>query len=65
VVDHRTRSQKAGATVAGVGMLVGGVILGAVFYGNVAVTVVSALCAVTGLGLLRYAFMRRTRVARG
>ena len=65
MVDHRTHSQKVGATVAGVVMLVGGVILGAVYYGNVAVTVASALVAVTGLGLLRYAFMRRPRAGRG
>jgi MFS superfamily sulfate permease-like transporter len=65
VADHRTRFQKLWATVAGVVLLVGGVVLGATVYGNVPLTGVAAVLAVAGLGLLRYAFLRRTRAVRG
>ena len=65
VVDHRTGFQKFWATAAGVVLLVGGVVLGAVVYGNVPLTGVAAILAVAGLALLRYAFLRRTRAVRG
>jgi uncharacterized membrane protein HdeD (DUF308 family) len=65
VVDHRTGFQKAWATVLGIVLLVGGVILAGIFYGDVALTVVGGVIAIIGLGLLRYALMRRRRRARG
>ena len=65
VVDHRTGDQRLWATVAGVVLLVGGVILAGIFYGDVALTVAGGVVAVIGLGLLRYALMRRRRLARG
>jgi hypothetical protein len=65
VVDHRTGFQKAWATALGVVLLVGGVILAGIFYGDVARTVAGGVIAVIGLGLLRYALMRRRRAARG
>jgi hypothetical protein len=65
VVDHRTGFQKVWATVLGLALLIGGVILAGIFYGDVAFTVVGGVIAITGLGLLRYALMRRRRLARG
>jgi hypothetical protein len=65
VVDHRTPFQKLWATVAGVVLLVGGVVLAGIFYGDVALTVAGGIIAIIGLGLLRYALMRRRRAARG
>lgn len=65
MVDHRTGFQKAWVTVLGVVLLVGGVILAGIFYGDVALTVAGGVIAVIGLGLLRYALMRRRRAARG
>lgn len=63
--DHQTPAQKYAAIVVGVVMLVGGVIMGAVVYGNVPLTVVAGVIAVTGLGLLRFALLRRIRAKRG
>ena len=65
MVDHRTGFQKAWAIVLGIVLLVGGVILAGVFYGDVALTVAGGIVAVIGLGLLRYALLRRRRLARG
>ena len=65
MVDHRTAFQKIWATVLGVVLLVGGVILAGIFYGDVALTVAGGIVAVIGLALLRYALLRRRRVARG
>lgn len=65
MVDHRTGFQKAWVIVLGVVLLVGGVILAGIFYGDVALTVAGGVIAVIGLGLLRYALMRRRRAARG
>ena len=65
MVDHRTGLQKAWATVLGIVLLVGGVSLAGIFYGDVALTVAGGVIAVIGLGLLRYALMRRRRAARG
>ena len=65
MADHRTGSQQVLATVAGVVLLVAGVIVAGVFYGNVALTVAGGVVAIIGLGLLRYALMRRRRIARG
>jgi MFS superfamily sulfate permease-like transporter len=64
MVDHRTGEQKIWTTVVGVVLLVGGVVLGAVVYGNVPLTVVAGVIAVIGLGLLRYALLRRLRARR-
>jgi hypothetical protein len=65
VVDHQTAFQKMWAIVLGIVLLVGGVILAGIFYGDVALTVAGGIVAVIGLGLLRYALMRRRRLARG
>lgn len=65
MVDHRTAFQKAWAIVLGTVLLVGGVILAGIFYGDVALTVAGGIVAVIGLALLRYALMRRRRLARG
>ena len=65
MVDHRTSFQKLWAAVFGVVLLVGGVIVAGAYYGDVALTVAGGLIAIIGLALLRYAFMRRTRAARG
>ncbi len=65
MVDHRTAVQGLWATIAGVVLLVGGVIVAGVFYGDVALTVAGGVVAIIGLGLLRYALMRRRRLARG
>jgi hypothetical protein len=65
VVDHRTGFQKVWATVLGIVLLVGGVIFAGIFFGDVALTVVGGIVAVIGLGLLRYALMRRRRLAQG
>ena len=64
MVDHRTGFQKVWSTVVGVVLLVGGVILAGAFYGDVALTVAGGIIAIIGLGLLRYALMRRRRLAR-
>ena len=64
MVDHRTGEQKIWATVVGVVLLVAGVVLGAVGYGDVPLTVVAGVLAVIGLGLLRYALLRRLRARR-
>ena len=65
MVDHRTAFQKAWAIVLGIVLLVGGVILAGIFYGDVALTVVGGIVAVIGLALLRYALLRRRRLAQG
>jgi hypothetical protein len=65
VVDHQTAFQKMWAIVLGIVLLVGGVILAGIFYGDVALTVAGGIVAVIGLGLLRYALLRRRRLARG
>jgi MFS superfamily sulfate permease-like transporter len=65
VADHRTGLQKVWATVLGIVLLVGGVILAGIYFGNVPITVVGGIVAVIGLGLLRYALLRRRRLARG
>ncbi len=65
MVDHRTTFQKVWATVLGIVLLVGGVILAGIYFGNVALTVAGGVVAVIGLALLRYALMRRRRLARG
>ncbi len=65
MVDHRTGFQKAWATVLGIVLLLGGVIVAGIYYGDVALTVAGGVIAIIGLGLLRYALMRRRRVARG
>ena len=65
MVDHRTGFQQMWTTVAGVLLLIGGVVVAGVFYGNVALTVAGGIVAIIGLGLLRYALMRRRRLARG
>ena len=64
MVDHRTAFQRLWATVAGAVLLVGGVIVAGVYYGDVALTVGGGVVAIIGLGLLRYALMRRRRLAR-
>ena len=63
--DHLTGSQRVWDTVLGVVLLVGGVVVAGVFYGDVALTVAGGIVAIIGLGLLRYALMRRRRLARG
>ena len=63
--DHLTESQRVWDTVLGVVLLVAGVIVAGVFYGNVVLTVAGGIVAIIGLGLLRYALMRRRRIARG
>ncbi|MFZ0140181.1 MAG: hypothetical protein WAL70_03785 [Aeromicrobium sp.] len=65
MVDHQTAFQKMWATVLGTVLLVGGVILAGIFYGDVVLTVAGGIVAVIGLALLRYALMRRRRLARG
>ena len=65
MVDHRTGFQKVWATIVGIVLLVGGVILAGIFYGEVVLTVAGVVIAVIGLGLLRYALMKRRRLARG
>jgi len=65
VSDHLTESQRVWDTVLGVALLVAGVIVAGVFYGNVVLTVAGGIVAIIGLGLLRYALMRRRRIARG
>jgi len=65
VVDHRTAFQKTWAIVLGIVLLVGGVILAGIYFGNVPITVAGGIVAVIGLGLLRYALLRRRRLARG
>ena len=65
MVDHRTGIQKLWATVVGVVLLVGGVIVAGVYYGDVVLTVAGGIAAIVGLCFLRYALMRRRRLARG
>ena len=65
MVDHRTAFQKMWSIVLGIVLLVGGVILAGIFYGDVVLTVAGGIVAVIGLALLRYALMRRRRLARG
>jgi O-antigen/teichoic acid export membrane protein len=65
VADRLTGFQKVWDTVAGVVLLVAGVVVAGAFYGDVALTVVGGIVAVIGLALLRYALMRRRRLARG
>jgi hypothetical protein len=65
VADHLTGSQRVWDTVLGVVLLVVGVVLAGVFYGDVALTVAGGIVAIIGLALLRYALMRRRRLARG
>ena len=65
MVDHQTAFQKMWAIVLGIVFLVGGVILAGIFYGDVVLTVAGGIVAVIGLGLLRYALLRRRRLARG
>jgi hypothetical protein len=64
VVDHRTPFQKFWANVAGTVLLVGGVVLGAVGYGNSGLTIVAGVIAVAGLAFLRYALLHRLRARR-
>jgi hypothetical protein len=52
-------------TIAGVLLLLGGVAIAGIFYGDVMLTVVGGVIAVIGLALLRYAMLRRRRLARG
>jgi hypothetical protein len=65
VADHLTGFQKVWDTIVGVVLLVGGVLLAGIFYGNVALTVAGGIIAIIGLAFLRYALMRRRRLARG
>ena len=65
VADHLTGSQRVWDTIVGVVLLVAGVLVAGIFYGNVALTVGGGIIAIIGLGLLRYALMRRRRPARG
>ena len=65
MVDHRTSEQKAFTLVAGIVLLVAGVALAGIAYGNTPWTVAGGVLAVIGLGLLRYALLRRIRARRG
>ncbi len=65
MVDHRTRFQKLWAIIAGVVLLLGGVVLGAITYGDARLTAAAGIVAVIGLALLRYALLRRLRARRG
>ena len=65
MADHLTGFQKVWDTVVGIVLLVGGVILAGAFYGDVLLTVVGGIVAIIGLAFLRYALMRRRRLARG
>lgn len=60
-----TRSQKSWTTIVGVLLLIAGVVIAGIFYGDVVLTVVGGVIAVIGLALLRYAMLRRRRLARG
>lgn len=60
-----TSSQKSWPTIAGVLLLIAGVAIAGIYYGDVALTVVGGVIAVIGLALLRYAMLRRRRLARG
>jgi hypothetical protein len=60
-----TSSQKSWSTIAGVLLLIAGVVIAGIFYGDVVLTVVGGVIAVIGLALLRYAMLRRRRLARG
>ena len=60
-----TSSQKSLPTIAGVLLLIAGVVIAGIFYGDVVLTVVGGVIAVIGLALLRYAMLRRRRLARG
>ena len=65
MVDHRTGEQKAFTLVTGVVLLIAGVALAGIAYGNAPWTVAGGVLAVIGLGLLRYALLRRIRARRG
>ena len=65
MADHLTGSQRVWDTILGVVLLVAGVLVAGIFYGNVALTVTGGIVAIIGLGFLRYALMRRRRLARG
>ena len=60
-----TSSQESWPTIAGVLLLIAGVAIAGIYYGDVALTVVGGVVAVIGLALLRYAMLRRRRLARG
>ena len=60
-----TSSQKSWTTIVGVLLLIGGVVIAGIFYGDVVLTVAGGVIAVIGLALLRYAMLRRRRLARG
>ena len=60
-----TSSLKSWTTIAGVLLLIGGVAIAGIFYGDVVLTVVGGVVAIIGLALLRYAMLRRRRLARG
>ena len=60
-----TSSQKSWTTIVGVLLLIAGVVIAGIFYGDVVLTVVGGVIAIIGLGLLRYAMLRRRRLARG
>jgi hypothetical protein len=65
VADHLTGAQRVWDTILGVVLLVAGVLVAGIFYGDVALTVGGGLIAIIGLALLRYALMRRRRFGRG
>lgn len=60
-----TSSQKSWTTIVGVLLLIAGVVIAGIFYGDVVLTVVGGVVAIIGLALLRYAMLRRRRLARG
>lgn len=61
-----TSSQsKSWTFILGVLLLIAGVAVAGIFYGDVLMTVVGGVLAVIGLALLRYAMLRRRRLARG
>jgi hypothetical protein len=64
MVDHRTGEQKIWTMVLGIVLLLGGVALAGIAYGNTPWTVAGGVVAVIGLGLLRYALLRRIRARR-
>lgn len=64
MVDHRTGGQKIWTMVLGIVLLLAGVALAGIAYGNTPWTVAGGVVAVIGLGLLRYALLRRIRARR-
>ena len=56
--------EKIWTLVLGIVLLIGGVALAGIAYGNTPWTVAGGILAVIGLGLLRYALMRRIRARR-